>query len=51
MYLEIKTERLLLRPMDISDLEIVHEYASDKENTKYLRFGPNDTIEETMTFL
>ena len=51
MYLEIKTERLLLRPMNISDLEIVHEYASDKENTKYLRFGPNDTIEETMTFL
>ena len=51
MYLEIKTERLLLRPMNVSDLEVVHEYASDKENTKYLRFGPNDTIEETTVFL
>ena len=51
MYMEIKTERLLLRPMNISNLEIVHEYASDKENTKYLRFGPNESIEETMTFL
>ena len=51
MYMEIKTERLLLRPMNISDQKIVHEYASDKENTKYLRFGPNDTIEETTAFL
>ena len=51
MYLEIKTERLLLRPMNISDLATVHEYASDKENTKYLRFGPNESVEETTAFL
>ena len=51
MYLEIKTERLLLRPMNISDLEVVHEYASDMENTKYLRFGPNESVEETTAFL
>ena len=51
MYIEIKTERLLLRPMNISNLEVVHEYASDKENTKYLRFGSNDTIAETTEFL
>ncbi|MCH5194772.1 MAG: GNAT family N-acetyltransferase [Oscillospiraceae bacterium] len=51
MYIEIKTERLTLRPMNISDLEIVHEYASDKENTKYLRFGPNESVEETTIFL
>ena len=51
MYIEIKTERLLLRPMNISDLETVHEYASDKENTKYLRFGPNESVEETTDFL
>ena len=51
MYLEIKTERLLLRPMNVSDLEIVHEYASDTENTKYLRFGPNESVEETTAFL
>ena len=51
MYTEIKTERLLLRPLDLSDLESVHEYASDKENTMYMYHLPNETIEETTRFL
>lgn len=32
----LKTERLVLRPLDIEDLDTVHEYASDVENTKYM---------------
>ena len=51
MYYEIKTPRLTLRPLDISDIATVHEYASDPENTRYMMFLPNDTAEETMDFL
>ena len=51
MYREIHTERLLLRPLDISDLEIVHSYSSDPENTLYMYSLPSDTIEETAEFL
>lgn len=51
MNYEIKTERLVLRPLDISDLETVHIYASDKENTVYMCYLPNSTIEETKNFL
>ncbi|WP_282433306.1 GNAT family N-acetyltransferase [Desulfosporosinus sp. FKA] len=47
----LKTERLVLRPLDIEDLDTVHEYASDVENTKYMIHLPNDTIEETSHFL
>ena len=50
MYPEIKTERLVLRPLDISDLESMHEYASDQENTMYMCHLPR-TIEETAEFL
>lgn len=50
MYLEIKSERLLLRPLNLSDLESVHEYASDKENTMYMYHLPRE-IEETSEFL
>ncbi len=51
MYYEIKTERLLLRPLNVSDLKRVHEYASDKENTKYMMFLPHETETETKNFL
>ena len=51
MLYEIKTDRLILRPLDISDLATVHTYASDEENTKYMFWLPNDTIEETKQFL
>ena len=51
MHHEIKTARLTLRPLDISDVSTVHEYASDPANTKYMMFLPNDTVEETMDFL
>jgi len=51
VYYEIKTDRLVLRPLDISDLETVHAYASDEENTLYMLMLPNNTIEETMEYL
>lgn len=51
MYCELKTERLLLRPMRLTDLEDVHEYASDKDNARYMFFLPNDTVTDTEAFL
>lgn len=51
MYYEIKTSRLLLRPLSINDLDSVHIYASDNDNTKFMFWLPNDTKEETAQFL
>ncbi|MDD4125180.1 MAG: GNAT family N-acetyltransferase [Eubacteriales bacterium] len=51
MYIELKTERLLLRPLNVSDLQTVNEYATDAENTKYMIYLPNKSIEETYKFL
>lgn len=49
--MELKTERLCLKPLGIQYLESVHEYASDIENTKYMMHLPNETIQETADFL
>lgn len=49
--MEIKTNRLILCPLGIKYLESTHEYASDREATKYMMFLPNDTVEETAEFL
>lgn len=51
MYYEMKTDRLTLRPLNIADLETVHAYAADEENTAYMLRLPNHTIEETAQFL
>lgn len=51
MNIEIKTDRLLLRPLSIDDLESVHIYASDNCNTRFMMWLPNDTKEETAQFL
>ena len=51
MFYEMKTDRLILRPLDISDWATVHAYAGDEENTKYMLWLPNDTVEETKQFL
>lgn len=48
---EINTERLILKPLGIKYLDSVHEYASDLENTKYMMFLPNESLEETRDFL
>jgi RimJ/RimL family protein N-acetyltransferase len=50
MYVELTTERLLLRPFVESDFEAVHAYASDPEVCRYVSFGPN-TEEDTRAFL
>lgn len=49
--IEIKTERLLLRPLNINDLEYVHEYSSDETLTKYMLYLPNYTKDETLSVL
>ena len=47
----IETERLTLRPFELTDLESIHEYASDKANTEYMVYLPNNSKEETEQFL
>ena len=49
--MQIKTERLVLRPICACDLQTTHAYASDPENTKYMMFLPNQSIEETAAWL
>ena len=49
--MELKTERLCLKPLGTQYLESVHEYASDIENTKYMVHLPKETIQETFDFL
>ena len=47
----IKTNRLCIRPFKFSDLDTMHEYASDIENSKYMVYLPNRDIKETEQFL
>jgi len=49
--IELKTPRLLLRPLTPADEETVHEYAGDRENTQYMMYLPNETRKETAAFL
>jgi RimJ/RimL family protein N-acetyltransferase len=48
---EIKTERLILKPLGLEYLDSTHEYASDPDNTKYMIHLPNESKEETEQFL
>ena len=45
--MEIRTQRLLLRPVEVGDIATTHEYASDLENTRYMMHLPFADIEET----
>lgn len=47
----ITTERLELKPLNINYAEQIFQYASDKENTRYMLYAFNSTIEETKEFL
>lgn len=51
MYCELKTNRLLLRPLNISDLCSVYTYFSDEANTRYMVRLPDKSKEETLQFL
>ena len=42
----VETEHLLLRPVTLDDAEAMFEYASDKDNTRYI-FPTNQSLEET----
>lgn len=48
---EIKTERLLLKPLGPEYFASTNEYAMDLEATKYMMYLPNDSTDETMMFL
>ncbi len=45
--MEIRTRRLLLRPVEMGDVASTHEYASDAENTRFMMHLPSADIEET----
>lgn len=47
----ISTGRLLLRPLGKGDLASTASYAMDVENTKYMCFLPDETVEEVEQFL
>lgn len=47
----ISTGRLLLRPLEKGDLASTASYAMDVENTKYMCFLPDETVEEVEQFL
>jgi len=51
MCIELVTERLLLRPLNVSDLQTVHKYASDAETMKYMFHLPKKSLEETRSFI
>ena len=48
--MEIKTERLILRPVRPGDETEIHEYAGDRDITM-MYFLPNETFEETADFV
>ena len=50
-YTELRTKRLELCPHGMKYLATTYEYSSDVENTKYMAFLPDFSIEETKTFL
>lgn len=47
----LETERLCIVPQSMKYLESTHEYASDRQNMRYMLFLPNDSIEDTKQFL
>ena len=49
--MEIKTERLTLRPLGPEYLESTHAYVSDPENTRLMMLLPHDSIGETAAYL
>ena len=51
MYIELRTERLRLRPLRREDLEALYEYSGDRESIQYMLFLPHETFEEAKEFL
>lgn len=49
--MELRTERLVLRPLCVQDLDTCNQYALDAETCRYMLFLPNQSSEETLAFL
>ena len=49
-YMEVTSERLVLRPFQFSDIDHVHVYASDPAVCFFTDWGPN-SIEDTRAFV
>ncbi|MBQ7619724.1 MAG: GNAT family N-acetyltransferase [Treponema sp.] len=47
----LETKRLCVVPQAMKYLDSTHDYASDRQNMRYMVYLPNDTIEETKQFL
>ncbi|MDR1905853.1 MAG: GNAT family N-acetyltransferase [Clostridiales bacterium] len=47
----LETERLRLRPMELSDAADIFEYASDEENVRDMLFDAHANIYDTINFL
>lgn len=47
MNIVLKTERLTLRPIRLTDLETTFAYAGSADNTRYMLFLPYSSVEET----
>lgn len=47
----LTTERLTLVPLGTEHFETTHAYSSDIENTRFMMFLPNESREETLSFL
>ena len=47
----LETERLILRPLCIGDVEAVFEWASDERVTKYMIYPTHKSIETTLEWL
>lgn len=47
----IETQRLILRPINISDVNDLYEYASDEEVTKYLTWKTHKSIEDSINVI
>lgn len=49
--IQIKTQRLIICPLEMKFLDSTYAYSSDLENTKYMLFLPVDSREEAVEFL
>lgn len=51
MAIEVRTPRLILRPLTQADLTTAHAYSGDLENTRYMMFLPDADEAETALHL
>jgi ribosomal-protein-alanine N-acetyltransferase len=47
----LETPHFILRKMTVDDLQDMFAYSSDEEVTRFLRWGPHRTLEETECYI